>query len=177
MTKPSRSQPDPLAREVNRLLAQLEHGAPIPQPADVRPNGATPPRPVSSPKVTRVSGPTRSIRTDLLALWSRVLLGTALGAVMTQWPYSRACGLPLGGYLAAVFMVMLAAAWIGFGSWRLRSGFPHIVGLILFFWGTVLAAEQLLPRMGYAAERAVWLCPDESTQPRAVPDAGNTALR
>ena len=47
------------------------------------------------------------------------------------------------------------AAWIAFVSWRLRRGVAHVLGLILFFWGTVLAAEQLLPRIGYAVVEAI----------------------
>jgi hypothetical protein len=87
-----------------------------------------------------------------------VLLGIGLGAVMTQWPYSHGCGLPLAGYLAAIGVVMLAGAWTAFASWKLRSGLPHVLSLILFYWGIVLAAEQLLPRLGYAATGAGWLC-------------------
>ncbi len=84
---------------------------------------------------------------------------------MTQWPYSHGCGLQLAGYLGAVAMVMLAAAWGGFESWKLRKGLPHILSLILFFWGIVLAGEQLLPRIGYAANAAGWFCYVEAATP------------
>jgi hypothetical protein len=90
-----------------------------------------------------------------------MLLGTALGGVMAQWPYPHGCGWPLLGYLGAVATVMLTGAWIAFASWKLRSGPAHILSLILFFWGIVLAAEQVLPRIGYAADRASWRCPQE----------------
>jgi hypothetical protein len=67
--------------------------------------------------------------------------------------------------------VLLTGAWIAFASWKLRSGFVHILSLILI-WGIVLAAEQLLPRIGYAADRASWACPPElsprSQMPRPV---------
>ncbi len=81
---------------------------------------------------------------------------------MTQWPYPYGCGLPLLGYLGAVSTVLLTGAWIAFASWKLRSGVTHILSLILFFWGIVLAAEQLLPRIGYAADWASWRCPSLS---------------
>jgi heme A synthase len=90
-----------------------------------------------------------------------MLLGAALGGVMTQWPYPQSCGWPLVGYLGAVGTVILSGAWIAFASWKLRSGLVHILSLILIFWGIVLAAEQLLPRIGYAADRASWACPPE----------------
>jgi hypothetical protein len=95
----------------------------------------------------------------VVSLWARVLLGTALGVLMTQWPYANGCGLPLLGYLGGVLTVLLAGGWIAFESWKQRSGITHIAALILFFWGIVLAGEQLLPRIGYAVDRATWRCP------------------
>lgn len=152
MTKPTPPQPDPLAREVDRLLAQLERGSP---PT----SQSTAPRPIVTPKsVPAISSKVIPSRRSLVALWARVLLGFGLGALMTQWPYPNTCGLPLAGYFGAVAMVMLSGAWIGFESWKLRRGLPHILSLILFFWGIVLAAEQVLPRIGYAAVSAGWGC-------------------
>jgi hypothetical protein len=87
--------------------------------------------------------------------------------MMTQWPYSQTCGWPLAGYFGAVVTVILAGAWVGFASWKLRTGLVHILSLILIFWGIVLAAEQVLPRIGYAADRASWACaPELSSQPQ-----------
>lgn len=160
MPKTPRPQPDAMVREVDRLLAQLAHvGA---QPG--RDGGV--PRVVSPapPRVTRprsagvVPSSRPPARGGMVALWARVLLGIGLGSVMTQWPYPYECGLLLLGYLGAVTMVLLTGAWIAFASWKLRAGLPHILSLILVFWGLVLAAEQLLPRIGYAADRASWGC-------------------
>jgi len=95
---------------------------------------------------------------DLIGLWARVTLALLLGALMTQWPYSHQCGLPLLGYTGAVATVILAASWTGFASWRRRNGYAHVLSLMLAFWGVVLAAEQVLPRIGYAAEQATWQC-------------------
>jgi hypothetical protein len=80
------------------------------------------------------------------------------GLALTQWPYPHECGWRLGGYLGAVGMVVLSGAWVGFASWRLRSGVVQILAQVLFYWGVVLAAEQVLPRIGYAAETASWAC-------------------
>ena len=155
---PSGRQRDPMEREVDRLLAQLAHtGSP---PARVEgPRVARILAPVTPRRSPSVARPASAIsRGDLIALWTRVLLGAVLGVLMTQWPYAHRCGLPLLGYLGAVAAVLLAAAWIAFASWRLRRGVAHVLGLILFFWGIVLAAEQLLPRIGYAAHQASWQC-------------------
>jgi hypothetical protein len=97
-------------------------------------------------------------RRQALGLWSRMVLGAALGLALTQWPYQRECGLDLAGYLGAVAMVVLSGAWIGFASWRLRKGGIHLLAQVLVYWGLVLAAEQILPRIGYAAETATWRC-------------------
>jgi hypothetical protein len=55
-------------------------------------------------------------------------------------------------------MVVLSGAWVGFASWRLRSEVVQILAQVLFYWGVVLAAEQVLPRIGNAAETASWRC-------------------
>jgi hypothetical protein len=158
MHKPLRGrQPEPMEREVDRLLAQLSHFGSAITPA---------PEPRATPApahiiLHRPAAPSAAAATrrDLLALWARALLAVALGGLMTQWPYPHGCGWPLLGYLGAVFTVLLAASWVGIATWKLRSAAAHILSLILFFWGTVLAAEQLLPRIGYAADEATWQCP------------------
>ena len=94
----------------------------------------------------------------IAALWARVLLGAALGGSMTQWPYRHECDLRLLAYLGAVLAVLLAGGWIALASWKLRSSVTHVLSLVLFFWGLVLAAEQVLPRIGYAADRESWRC-------------------
>ena len=148
-----------MEREVNRLLAQLAHsGAETIVEAKVN-GGGLASQPVARP---RSSGPTRSVSSrpqwTVAALWGRAALGLALGAAMIAWPYSHACGWALLGYLGAVAAVLLAGAWIAFASWRLRNGVTHLVSLLLFYWGLVLVAEQVLPRIGYAADPAGWLC-------------------
>lgn len=164
MTKPPNgSKPDPMEREVDRLLASLATLGRPPE-GDHTPSGRAPASHTSTR--ARHSGarpsPRAATRRDLLALWARVLLGIALGGLMTQWPYTYGCGRSLFVYLGAVATVMLAASWIAFASWKLRSAPAHILSLILFYWGIVLAAEQVLPRIGYAAEPASWRCPSGS---------------
>jgi hypothetical protein len=171
---PSDRQPEPMAREVDHLLAQLANVGSRPA-RDFGPRNSTPaPRQVSrakSPGVAPLIGP--ATRGDLVALWARALLGIALGGLMTQWPYPNGCGLPLLGYLAAILTVLLTAAWIAFASWKLRNGITHVLALVLYFWGIVLAAEQVLPRIGYAADLANWRCSAElpTQRPSAVSPA------
>jgi hypothetical protein len=164
---PRDRRPDPMAREVDRLLAQLTNGGSQPD----RDHGAGDRAPAPRSRTRRTflgvaSSADAPTRGDLVALWARVLLGVVLGGLMTQWPYPHGCGLPLFGYLGAVGTVMLAGAWIAFASWKLRSGVAHILSLILLYWGIVLAAEQLLPRIGYAADGAGWHCLPELSSTR-----------
>lgn len=159
MPKPAREpQPDPMMREVDRLLAGLASTGSQPD-GDHRQRDRAP----SPPAVLNRSA-LRRRATDVptpggrVGLWARVLLGMVLGGAITQWPYPHGCGLPIAGYLGAVAMVMVAGMWIAVASWRLRSEVVHILALIILFWGIVLAAGQVLPRVGYAAERASWHC-------------------
>jgi hypothetical protein len=156
---PRDSRPDPMAREVDRLLAGLANLGTQPD-QDHPPRGRVPtPSPVTQHRASRLPRPTvGSARGDRPVLWARVLLGIVFGGVMTQWPYPHACGLPLLGYLGAVAMVMVAGAWIAVVSWKLRNELSHVLALLLLFWGIVLAAQQVLPRIGYAAERGSWHC-------------------
>jgi hypothetical protein len=110
MPKPQDSpKPDPLAREVDRLLASLA-GAGAKTVSNPEPMPASTPRPPAArTPVRRRTDPTRG---DLAALWARVALGVGLGVMITQWPYPHACGLGLLQYLGAVAMVLVAGAWI-----------------------------------------------------------------
>jgi hypothetical protein len=145
-----------MAREVDRLLAGLANLGPQPD-REARPPG-TAPTPATAPR-RRATRPTEAApRRDHIALWARVLLGIVLGGMMTQWPYPHGCGLPLAEYLGAIAMVMVAGAWIAVASWTLRNAPSHILAFLLLLYGIALAAGQVLPRIGYAAERLSWHC-------------------
>ena len=159
MPKPAREpQPDPMTREVDRLLAGLANIGSQPD-RDHRASGqAQSPSPVAKGGPARGRPTEAPTRGDRVALWARVLLGIVLGGAITQWPYPHGCGLPLLEYLGAVAMVLVTGAWVAVASWRLRSEVAHILALLIVLWGIGLAAEQALPRIGYAAERASWRC-------------------
>jgi hypothetical protein len=156
---PPGSRPDPMMREVNRLLAQLERTSPRTE----RLPEAPPSQPQLRTKSAEIAASSSSRRSKA-GLWFRVALGFTLGVMMAQWPYPNDCNLPLLGYLGAVATLLLAGAGTGFDSWKLRQGLAHILSLLLIFWGIVLAAQQVLPRIGYAADRASWRC--EKVAPR-----------
>ncbi len=100
-----------------------------------------------------------------LGTWARVVLGLLAGIGMTQWPYTHGCGLRLIVYLLAVLAVIAAGVWSGISSWRRRLGLAHILSQLLIVWGLVLAAREVLPRVGYAKTAASWLCSDVAPHP------------
>jgi heme A synthase len=143
---------------VDRLLAQLS-GSQQPAAAPAPPSSSGPRR-----AITRVSSSKPAVsRSVRVGLWARAILGLALAVLITQWPYERACGWPLAAYFGAVGVVLLSGLWIAMVSWELRSGAAHVLAFLMLFWGMALAAERVLPRVGYATQRADWSCVEGTT--------------
>jgi len=137
--------------EIDKMIAS---GPPAPasQPAPVAQAARAPSAPAAPPR-----GAARG-RYAVLFTWVRLVLGLSLGAAMTQWPYTHGCGLPLFVYLGAVLAVVIAGVWSGVSSWKTRSGLAHFLSIGLIIWGGVLAAREVLPRIGYAKQTAEWVC-------------------
>jgi hypothetical protein len=102
----------------------------------------------------------RTTGREWIGTWARVALGLLVGIGMTQWPYTHGCGPRLMFYLVGVVAVLAAGAWSSISSWRRRLGLAHVLSQGLIVWGLVLAAREVLPRVGYAKASAPWLCPD-----------------
>ncbi len=100
--------------------------------------------------------------TRTLGVMLRLILTLALGVGILFWPYGTRCGLALFGYLASAGLITVAGVWSAVWTWRHRSPRGHAVALILTLWGAIIAASEILPRIGYAkpteARPAVWLC-------------------
>ncbi|MDP2484058.1 MAG: hypothetical protein Q8W45_12360 [Candidatus Palauibacterales bacterium] len=152
---------DSMAREVDRLLKQLpgadptlqsDPDQPPPRPQTAMTSG---PRPAVPPPRRPPAGPTPL---QQAGVWARSIGALAFGAALTQWPYRSECGWSLYAYLGAVAVVLLTAGWAAIAAWRMRNAVAHVLALVAGFWGIVLAAEQILPRVGYAAETHAWRC-------------------
>jgi hypothetical protein len=93
---------------------------------------------------------------------ARVVLSVALGVGIVFWPYADRCGLGLAAYLGAVGVVVAGGVWSAIWTWRHRTPKSHVLALALVLWGLVLAAAQVLPRLGYAKPDAThpasWSC-------------------
>jgi len=121
-----------------------------------------PARTAGSPEA-RSAAVAKQASTSTLGVTLRLLLSVALGVGMLFWPYSARCGAGLFGYLGATGVVMLSGVWTSFWTWRHRSARGHTLSLLLVLWGMVLAAIEVLPRVGYAIPTpdhpVTWMCP------------------
>ena len=104
----------------------------------------------------------RQSRTSTFGVMMRLLLSVTLGIGMIFWPYEARCGLGLLGYLLAVGVLIGAGAWSAVWAWRHRAGKAHVLSLLIVLWGTILGAQEILPRVGYAIPTLdhpnVWEC-------------------
>lgn len=100
--------------------------------------------------------------TSTLAVLSRLALAVLLGVGVVFWPYDTRCGVGLWIYLFAVGVVAVSGLWSAIWSWRHRSARAHTLSLLVLAWGLILAAMEVLPRIGYAQDdlRPVgsWTC-------------------
>ncbi len=176
--QPQRPKPDPLADEIDALLKKLPHADPglkgtePRRPAPVP--GSTGPRPAVHP--AGQGGPLPTDGSDRWAVWGRVALGALFAIALSQWPYTTRCGWPLYGYTAVVLLMFVVGGWCTLASWRHYMGGAHLVSLGLVFWGIVLGAEVLLPRIGYSVDSETWRCPPPATTQPAPPSATPPAL-
>ena len=139
-------------KEVDRLLNQL----PTHQEEQAAAAAAAPRR---GPVVAPGAEPAKASPREWIGTWARVALGLLIGIGMTQWPYTHGCGLKLFIYLGGVLTVIVAGVWSSLSSWKRRLGVAHILSQGLVIWGLVLAAREILPRVGYAKQAATWFCP------------------
>ena len=95
-------------------------------------------------------------------VYGRLLLSLAAGIGMVAWPYEARCGVGLAGYLAAVGVVTASGIWSAVWTFRHRAPRAHMLALLIALWGGVLAAIEVLPRVGYAIPTdrhpATWSC-------------------
>ncbi len=163
-----------LGREVDRLLRQIpaanierptlvntqEHAVPRSAPASGAPARrlSSPARVSSTGAATRSRGAAFPARVRSMLPWFGAMSAVGLGLAVTQWPYQRDCGLMLHLYLGVTGSVMIVGGWATITAWKVRNASVHVIGALVMFWGIVLAAEQILPRIGYAAVPAAWTC-------------------
>jgi len=162
-----RSLTNGLGLEIERLIRQLPgadpmlRGEPEPAPAALRRPSVATAIPANAPSPrnsTAVKSAEASRRAELIGAWLRTAAAAGLGTAVLYWPYAHDCGWLLHAYLGVIAAVLVTGGWATMIAWRMRVAAAHVLGLIVVFWGIVLAAEQILPRIGYAAAPAIWSC-------------------
>ncbi len=91
--------------------------------------------------------------------WTRLFLVIALAGGLYFWPYARACGPGLYGFLGAEAAVIVGGAWVAVYSWNRRAARAHSAAFVVLLAGLALLALEVLPRVGYAR-------PDPARSPR-----------
>jgi putative flippase GtrA len=136
-------------KKIDQQLASIPVQASAPPRAQLQPPAAAPAA-LGKPE------------TSTFGVMARLGLACALGVAIVFWPYSARCGVGLAGYLAAVGTLIVAGVWSSIWTWKHRAAKAHTVSLLLLTWGIVLAAMDVLPRVGYAKTSANhpanWTC-------------------
>jgi hypothetical protein len=143
MTEQPRDWDKELAN-IDRVMAKQSGPA-----APVTPGGPAP-LPATAPPQGR--------RRSVALTWFWVVLGLALAIALPIWPYERSCGLHLIFFLGAVGITFIVGVLAGLASWAHRRGFAHVLSLLILGWSWVLAAREVLPRIGYARQSSTWMC-------------------
>ena len=97
-------------------------------------------------------------RNEKLLVWGRLVVVALLGGAILWWPYTRNCGIGLTLYLAATMMIIVGGVWVVACTLIMRMARTHIVAMLVALWGIGLITAEILPRVGYAANHATWLC-------------------
>lgn len=136
-------------RKIDRQMEQVSDNAILPAPA-----AATP--------AQKAAVADRQRATSTFGVFARLSLAVALGVGIIFWPYAARCGVGLAAYLGAVTALVVSGGWSALWTWRHRAARAHLLSLLLVLWGLVLAATEVLPRVGYAiptaAHPATWSC-------------------
>jgi hypothetical protein len=150
-------------RKIDEQMARVP-AAPPPSAAPSRPPSGAPSSASAgaTPARAAASLPAPAAGTSGFGVYARLTLATALAVGIIFWPYAARCGLGLAGYLGAVGAVIVAGAWSAVWTWKHRAARAHTLSLLLVLWGLLLAAMDVLPRVGYAiptaAHPATWSC-------------------
>ena len=97
--------------------------------------------------------------TGLVALtWFWVVLALALAVALAVLALRQACGLQLIFFLGAAGIDRgrraCSARW---PPGRTGEAFAHLLSLLVLAWAGVVAAREILPRVGYAKESRTWM--------------------
>jgi hypothetical protein len=163
VTDPPRNWDKELA-DIDRVIQEQGTGAARPASAPTPAGRAAPALPAGPP----------ARRGSVAITWLWVLLALALAVALPLWPYQRTCGLQTVFFLGAAGLTAIVGGLAAASSWANRRGFAHLLSLLAIGWAAVVAAGEVLPRVGYAREVRTWTCAAEPA-PSAAPAVPGTA--
>jgi hypothetical protein len=111
-----------------------------------------------APGTATTPSPPRAARRSVALTWFWAGLAVALGVALLVWPYDKTCGIRLVFFLGAAGMTALVGLLGSLAGWANRRGLAHLVSLLVLAWAGVMAAREVLPRIGYAKQAATWGC-------------------
>ena len=132
-------------------------------------------QPASAPAPPPGAGkaPTPGQRRFVALTWFWTGLAIVLAVALPLWPNDKSCGLRLVFYLGAAGIALLMGVLGALASWSYRRGLAFVLSLMAILWAGVMAAREILPRVGYAKQELHWTCPEEP--PAAVPAPAPTS--
>jgi len=101
--------------------------------------------------------------------WFWSVLAILLAVALIVWPYDKSCGIRLIFFLGACLLALLAGVVGGITSWAHRRGVPFLLSLLVVLLAGLMAAREVLPRVGYARENLEWTCPPAPPAPTPAP--------
>ena len=130
------------------------------------------PAPASAPAPGAGKAPSPAQRRFVALTWFWTGLAIILAVALPLWPNDKSCGLRLVFYLGAAVIALLMGVLGALASWSHRRGLALLLSLVATLWAGVMAAREILPRVGYAKQELHWTCPEEP--PAAAPATAPT---
>jgi hypothetical protein len=108
--------------------------------------------------------------------WFWTGLAVVLAVALPLWPNDKSCGLKLVFYLGLAVIALLMGVLGALASWSHRRGLAFVLSLVAILWAGIMAAREILPRVGYARQELHWTCPEEppAAAPASTPDSAPT---
>ena len=140
--------------DIDRAIAKQGGTPGAPGGGTVTPRSA--PAPTGAPASPRPAAAPR--RGSVAVTWLWVLLALGLAVALPLWPYQRSCGLQAAFFVGATGITLLVGGLAAISSWANRRGLAHVLSLAVMAWAAIVAAGEILPRVGYARETRTWTC-------------------
>lgn len=125
------------------------------------------PVPAGTPRGAPVTAPTPPQRRFVALAWFWALLAVLLAVALIVWPFDQACGIRLIFFLGATLLTLLMGGLGAYTSWAHRRGVAFLLSLLVMLLAGILAAREILPRVGYARHALDWTCPPPTPAPAA----------